>query len=152
MATVAAAGLRLIDGARDEAASALRLVGERQRLGRRLVGVTTVFGVLALAVLLGLALFHSALAEGQYQLSQLERDMAAERQMVVELQFELETLNSPGEVELVARGVLGLVEATNPVDLVVDPDHIGATASVDDDTLSESDSDWLSTKPLLIDP
>ena len=114
--------------------------------------MTTVAGVLALGVLLGLALFHSALAEGQYRLSQVQSEVTAERQRVVELQFELEAMNAPGEIEFVAHAVLGLVDAAEPIDLVVNPQHIGATARVHDDALGETDADWLSTKRLLTDP
>ena len=150
MAT-AAPGLRLVHHLPGGRAAPLRLVGSREEIGRRLVGLTTVLGVLALAVLLGLALFHSALAEGQYRLSQIEGQVTAERERVVELQFELEALNAPSQVELIGQGVFGLVSSEEPVDLVVNPDHIGATARVADEALSGSGSDWLSTKPLLSD-
>jgi hypothetical protein len=153
VATAAAPGLRLFpDPAEGRFAAPLRLVGERHQIGRRVVGLTTVLGVVALAVLLGLALFHSALAEGQYRLSQVDAEVEAQRQRAVELQFELETLNSPSAVELVAHGVLGLVSASEPTDLVVDPSHIIATARVDDEVLGVDVIDWLSTKQLLTDP
>lgn len=152
MAYAAAPGLRLVTGIGEgRFAAPLRLVGERHQIGRRVIGLTTVFGVVALAVLLGLALFHSALAEGQYRLSQIDTEVEVERQRAVELQFALESLNSPSAVELVAHGVLGLVSADEPVDLVVDPAHIGATARVDDEVLSVAVIDWLSTKQLLTD-
>ncbi len=152
MSQAAAPGLRLV-GAPPPPPSlpALRLVGERRNLGRRLVGITTLLGVLALAVLLGLAVFHSVLAEGQYRLSGLEEDIALERQELVALQFRLETMTSPSEVELMAQGVLGLRSATEPVDLTVDPSYIGATARASDDDLGGPTTDWLATKPLLSD-
>jgi len=117
-----------------------------------LVGVTTLLGVVALAVLLGLALFHSALAEGQYRLSQVEADVESERQHIIDLQYELEALNAPSEVLLMAEGVLGLVSASEPIDLNVDPVHIDATARVQNETLNGQGTDWLTVRHLLTDP
>ncbi|GEM_PF-1478718 len=154
MATAAAApGLRLVGAPNTSQRRApLRLVGDGQQLGRRLVGVTTILGVVALAILLGLALFHSALAEGQYRLSQIQTDVEIERQRIIDLQFELEALNAPSEVQLMAEGVLGLVSASEPVDIDVEPTHIAAAARVDDESLNGHGTDWLTVKRLLADP
>ena len=148
MATAAAPGLRLIGGGDD--ASGLHLVGKRE-IGRRLVGITTVLGVLALGVLLGLAVFHSELAEGQYRLAELDGEMQVERQRLIELQFQLESLHAPSEVELIAEGVLGLVSVAAPTDVTINPEHIDATARVEDDSLRANGNDWLETKTLLVD-
>ena len=149
MASAAVHGLRLVAPLGHRQASPRLHVVERQLLGRRVVGVTTVLGLVALAVLLGLAVFHSALAEGQYQLSQVESDIEFERQSALELEYELEALSAPGHVELIAQGVLGLVSAAEPIDLPVNPAHIAATARVDDDVLNGSGTDWLALKQLL---
>lgn len=153
MPSVAVPGLRLV-GAPDALPrrAPLRLVGDGEQLGRRLVGVTTLLGVVALAVLLGLALFHSALAEGQYRLSQVEADVESERQHIIDLQYELEALNAPSEVLLMAEGVLGLVSASEPIDLNVDPLHIDATARVQNETLNGQGTDWLTVRHLLTHP
>ena len=56
------------------------LVSARRAVGLRLVGVTALLAVAAITVLAGLAVFHSMLAAGQYRLSELEAEIAAERE------------------------------------------------------------------------
>ena len=84
--------------------------------------VPFVVGVVMTALILvafGFAAFHTALAETQYDLEQVERELQLDQQRLADLQFQLVEYNSPAEIELLARGVLGLVDPEIPVDLVV---------------------------------
>ncbi len=148
MTSAVARGVGLLDGVAAPVVP-LPLVGGRDAVVRRLVGVATAVGVAALAILMGLAIFHSVLADGQYRLNGLERDINAERQRMVELQYQIETLNTPMEVELMAEGILGLVSASEPIDVTVPPIFIAATARVHAEVLDDGGVDWMSMKSLL---
>ncbi len=148
MTSAVARGVGLLDGVAAPVVP-LPLVGGRDAVVRRLVGVATAVGVAALVILMGLAIFHSVLADGQYRLNGLERDIDAERQRMVELQYQLETLNTPMEVELMAEGILGLVSASEPIDVTVPPIFIASTARVDSEVLDDGGVDWMSMKSLL---
>lgn len=81
-------------------------------------------------VAFGFAAFHSQMAETQYDLEQVERDLALDTQRLESLRFQLEELNSPAEIELLARGVIGLVDPESPVDLVVADELLAEVAEV----------------------
>lgn len=118
-------------------------------VGLRLVGVTALLAAAAIAVLAGLAVFHSMLAAGQYRLSELESEITAERERLIDLRYELQTLHGPAEIELMGVGALGLVSATDPIDVRIEPRHI---AAVDSPQRSVHEGgDWLSIKTLLTD-
>lgn len=148
MTSAVARSFRLADGVAAPVVP-LPVLGSRDAVVRRIVGLATVLGGAALLILMGLAVFHSVLADGQYRLSRLERDINAERQRMVELQYELETLNTPMEVELMAEGILGLVSASEPIDISVSTTFIAATARVDAEVFDDGGVDWMSMKSLL---
>jgi hypothetical protein len=121
----------------------------RRAVGLRLVGVTALVAAAAITVLAGLAVFHSMLAAGQYRLSELESEIAVERERLIDLRYELQTLHGPAEIELMGVGALGLVSATDPIDVRIEPRHI---AAVDPPQPSiHEGGDWLSIKTLLTD-
>ncbi|HCB33705.1 MAG TPA: hypothetical protein DEP66_00640 [Acidimicrobiaceae bacterium] len=121
----------------------------RRGFGLRVVGVSVVMSVAALAVLMGLAVFHSVLASGQYRLSELETEVAAERSRLVDLQVELESLHAPSELQTMGEGALGLVAAEGPTDLAIAPDHIRAAAGAAGTGRAGGEADWLELKGLL---
>ncbi len=125
----------------------LRLVPARRAMGVRLVGITTLFACAVIAVLAGLAIFNTMLATGQYQLSELNAEIAAERERLIDLRYELQTLQGPSEIELMGVGALGLVTASDPVDVRIEPRNI---ASVDTPA-DQAGGDWLSIKTLMTD-
>lgn len=102
---------------------------DRHRAGRLTVvpaarphRVPFLIGVVLTALVLvafGFAAFHTALAETQYELEQVERELQLDRQRLESLQFQLDEFNSPAKIEQSARGILGLVDPEDPVDLVV---------------------------------
>ena len=129
----------------------LRLVRTEVDFGRRVVGVTTVLGVAGLVVLLGLALFHNVLAQGQFKLTELEVEVAAEQELLIDSRFRLEELRSPSEIERVAQDVLGLQVPVEPVDVVVSRSIIEQVASAMAEPLDLHGEDWVTVKPLLAD-
>ena len=132
-----------------DAAPALVPVPARRAVGLRLVGITALLAAAAIAVLAGLAVFHSMLAEGQYRLSRLEAEIAVERDRLIDLRYELQTLHGPAEIELMGVGALGLVGATDPIDVRIEPRHI-APVDAPQHGIHEG-GDWLSIKTLLTD-
>ena len=121
----------------------------RRAAGLRLVGVTALLAMAAIAVLAGLAVFHSVLAAGQYRLSELESEIATQREQLIDLRYELQTLHGPAEIELMGVGALGLVSAADPIDVRIEPRHI---AAVDPPQRSiHEGGDWLAIKTLLTD-
>ncbi len=132
-----------------EAAPQLVRVPARRAVGLRLVGLTALLAAAAITVLAGLAVFHTMLAAGQYRLSELESEIAAERERLIDLRYELQTLHGPAEIELMGIGALGLVNASDPIDVRIEPRHI---AVVDLPRRSaHQGGDWLSIKTLLTD-
>ena len=121
----------------------------RRAVGLRLVGVTALLAAAVIAVLAGLAVFHSMLAAGQYRLQGLEWEIAAERERLIDLRYELQTLHGPAEVELMGVGALGLVSAADPIDLRIEPRHIASSAPRRQ--ADRRGGDWLSIKTLLTD-
>ncbi len=121
----------------------------RRAMGLRLVGITTLGAAAAIAVLAGLAVFHSWLAAGQYRLSELESEIAVERERLLDLRYELQTLHGPAEIELMGVGALGLVNATDPIDVRIEPRHIAAVETSEE--ITHDGGNWLSIKTLLTD-
>ena len=132
-----------------EAPAALVRVPARRAVGLRLVGITTLGAAVAIAVLAGLAVFHSWLAAGQYRLSELESEIAVEREHLLDLRYELQTLHGPAEIELMGVGALGLVDASDPIDVRIEPRHIAAVETSEE--ITHEGGNWLSIKTLLTD-
>ena len=132
-----------------EAPPQLVRVPARRAAGLRLVGLTALLAAAAITVLAGLAVFHTMLAAGQYRLSELESEIATERDRLIDLRYELQTLHGPAEIELMGIGALGLVNASDPIDVRIEPRHI---AALDLPRRSaHQGGDWLSIKTLLTD-
>ncbi|WP_419841492.1 hypothetical protein [Candidatus Poriferisodalis sp.] len=121
----------------------------RRMVGLRVVGVAALCAAGAIAVLTGLAAFHSMLAAGQYRLSELESEIAVERERLIDLRYELQTLHGPAEIELMGIGALGLVNAADPIDLRIQPRHIAAADQ--SQPVAHQSGDWLWIKSLLTD-
>ncbi len=124
-------------------------IGGRRAVGLRLVGVTALLAAATIAVLAGLGVFHSMLAAGQYHLSELESEIAVERERLIDLRYELQTLHGPAEIELMGIGALGLVNAADPIDVRIEPRHIAAVSP--SSRTAHQGGDWLSIKTLLTD-
>lgn len=131
------------------APAALVQVPARRAVGLRLVGITTLGAAVAIAVLAGLAVFHSWLAAGQYRLSELESEIAVERERLLDLRYELQTLHGPAEIELMGVGALGLIDAPDPIDVRIEPRHIAAVDAPAE--ITHDGGNWLSIKTLLTD-
>ena len=131
------------------APAALVQVPARRAVGLRLVGITTLGAAVAIAVLAGLAVFHSWLAAGQYRLSELESEIAVERERLLDLRFELQTLHGPAEIELMGVGALGLIDAPDPIDVRIEPRHIAPVDAPAE--ITHDGGNWLSIKTLLTD-
>ena len=132
-----------------DAPAALAQVPARRAVGLRLVGITTLGAAAAIAVLAGLAVFHSWLAAGQYRLSELESEIAVERERLLDLRYELQTLHGPAEIQLMGVGALGLVDASDPIDVRIEPRHIAAVDASEE--ITHDGGNWLSIKTLLTD-
>ncbi len=120
----------------------------RRAVGLRFVGITTLLAAATVAVLAGIGVLQSMMAAGQYQLSELESQIAVERERLIDLRYELQTLHGPAEIELMGTGALGLVDAADPIDLRIQPRHI---AVVDPPRIARQGGDWLLIKSLLRD-
>lgn len=151
MTASGAPGLRAVPDFSSFEHRPLRLVRTEVDLGRRVVGATTVLGVAGLVVLLGLALFHNVLAQGQFKLAGLEAEVAAEQELLIDTRFRLEELRSPSEIERVAQDILGLQVPVEPVDVVVSRNVIEQVASAVAEPLDLHGEDWVTVKPLLAD-
>jgi len=129
----------------------LRLVRE-SKPRRRGVSPLLWIGALTVAVaLFGLAAFHNFMATAQYDLERLEQELEVEQSRLVDLEYEVEQLNSPAKVESLARGVLGMTDPGEAVDIVVSASVLAEiqTSANDQETTGESSTDWATLKPLL---
>ena len=86
---------------------------------RRTPPVLFIGALIVVIALFGLAAFHNVMAGAQYKLEGLERELDLEQARLIDLEFQVEKLNSPATVELLARGVLGMVDPSETVDVVV---------------------------------
>jgi hypothetical protein len=167
MSSIAAPGLRVVSSAsvpasqRDEPGNPgsgrrhgpdLRVVPEQSDFGHRVVGITTVLGVAALIVMLGLAMFHNMLAKGQYELTQLDEEVAIERNSLLDRRFQLESRSAPSEVETLGRGALGLEAPSEPIDIAVSAEVMRLVSSAEQSALDDHSGGWITLKPLLTDP
>ena len=91
------------------------------------------------------------MASAQYDLEKVELELELEQARLVDLEYQIEQLNSPRKVEQLARGALGMIDPAHPVDLDVEATLLaevniahGALVAVAPPT-----SDWSTLKPLL---
>ena len=90
------------------------LLGVRKQsgsLGSRLVGITTIFGVIALTIILGHALFNARLKTQVVEISRLDQQIALQEESVRELRLRYENAVAPLKIERVAYGQLALLPA-----------------------------------------
>ena len=129
--------LRLVDDRRLQVAS-------RRRSARALLVVT---GLLVIASLFGVVVFHAVLVSGQGRLDGLQQQVAEEQSRYQALRLEVAELEAPGRIVEVAQGRLGMVSPSEiryltPVPL--------STATPDPEPASASASaPWATIKPLL---
>lgn len=97
---------------------------------RHLRGLTRLLTVITVAgffgVLFGLAAFHASLAQGQYELGELETRLQELAEQRVELELAAQELESPERVATIARDVLGLVSPERTRDLYPSADRAAA--------------------------
>jgi cell division protein FtsL len=93
-------------------------VSRRARL-TRMLGLATVAGIFG--VLFGLAAFHAELAQGQYQLDELERRLVTLTEQRTELELEAEELESPDRIAAIARDLIGMVSPETVHDIYPSP-------------------------------
>jgi cell division protein FtsL len=86
-----------------------------RRLTTTLLGTMVVF---LLAAMFGIAFFHHRLAEGQYELRDLERRLGDLEYRRSEAQIEVERMSSPQRIADVAA-LLGMVIPEEVTDLAV---------------------------------
>lgn len=104
----------------------LRLVSPSR--SHRLPMLFGLVAVAVLAVMFGFAAFHSQMASTQYELEEVQRELSLEHERLVDLQIQLDELNSPAQIERLARGALGMVDPSTPVDVVVDESLVAEVA------------------------
>lgn len=80
------------DGSRVERSS------RRSSLGNRVVGVTTIFGVIALVILLGHAIFEAMISDRHVRINQLEEQISVHENDVRELRLQYENAVAPNKV------------------------------------------------------
>lgn len=84
------------------------------------------FAMLVSLVVLGslfsLAVFHTWMAEAQFELDDVEGSLAVQRGRLADLEFQVESYNAPGTVAGLARGELGMIDPGEPVDILISPD------------------------------
>lgn len=88
---------------------------------RRLRHLTRILSIVTVAaffgVLFGLAAFHASLAQGQYELGELETRLEQLAEDRIELELAAQELESPGRVAQIAQEILGLVSPEHTEDL-----------------------------------
>lgn len=85
--------------------------------------------LVVLASLFSLAVFHTWMAETQFELDDVEGQLAVQRGRLADLEFQVERYNAPGSVEGLARGQLGMIDPGEPRDILISADlmaEIGA--------------------------
>jgi cell division protein FtsL len=113
MATARVVHLPQPNPRRQERVPHLRVVGpDRLRLSPRLGVVLT---VVAFVALFAVAVSHALLIEGQAEVDQLDRDVAAAQARYEELRLEVAELKSPARIRSEATGELGMVPAAETV-------------------------------------
>lgn len=141
------------DGRADAAANRsdhLHLVRETKPRRRGLSPLLWIGALIVAVALFGLAAFHNFMATAQYDLERLELELELEQSRLVDLEFEVEQLNSPAKVESLARGVLGMTDPGEAVDIVVLAGVLAEvqTAANEQQAPGETVTDWATLKPL----
>ncbi len=109
-----------VDGSR------LTMRNSRRALGNRVLGVTTLFGVTALMMLLLHTFIGSLILARHVELDRLDKLKDQEQESVRELEIELQTRTAPTEIELLANGDMGMVPAKSTTQISVLAEHLGS--------------------------
>jgi cell division protein FtsL len=121
MATARVVHLPLVNPRRGRDSSphlrVVRPVRSALRLSPRLGVVLT---VVAFAALFAVAVCHALLIEGQAEVDQLDRDVAAQQARYEELRLEVAELKSPSRIRTAAIEELGMVPAEETVFLTAE--------------------------------
>ncbi|HJM21149.1 MAG TPA: hypothetical protein QF409_04120 [Acidimicrobiales bacterium] len=107
-----------VDGSR------LTMRSNRRSFGNRVLGVTTLFGVTALMMLLAHTVIGSMILARHVELDRLDKLKDQERESVRELEIELQTRTAPTEIELLANGDMGMVPAKSTTQISVLAEHL----------------------------
>ncbi|MCS5683153.1 MAG: hypothetical protein VX635_00105 [Actinomycetota bacterium] len=119
-------------------------------LGHRLLGVTALFGLVTLMLLLAHAFLYLKINAGHVELDRLNNVIAQEQESVRELHIELRSRRAPTEIERLATGALGMVPAKSATQIEVRPEHLESSTQLETVAIRRrSNSDWLSIDQLL---
>ena len=127
----------------------LRLVVQTPR--KRTSPILLLTAATVIVALFGLAAFHNLMATAQYDLEHVERELELEQARLVNLEFQIESLNSPGSIEQLARGALGMIDPDRAVDLAVQPTLLAEVQGAAGPPAAAQNlgADWATVKPFL---
>ncbi|HEX6166701.1 MAG TPA: septum formation initiator family protein [Acidimicrobiales bacterium] len=147
MATARVVHLPLVNPRRgDDRSPHLRVVRPGRSALRLSPRMGVVLTVIAFAALFAVAVCHALLIEGQAEVDQLDRDVAAQQARYEELRLEVAELKSPSRIRTEAIEELGMVPAGETVWLTSDE-----AAPADDDAapVDSPDTSAARVKPYL---
>ena len=104
-------------------------------LGSRFVGLTTVFGVVTLTILFGLAFNWTMIRARHVELTALRVEIAEVAQSIKALELQDQNAKTPAEIEHWANGKLAMTKAESSTQIQVRSEHLaignslGTTAS-----------------------
>ncbi len=93
-------------------------------MGSRVVGVTTILGVLTLMVLLGLAVIQTMISERHVELTNLQAEIAEIQSSIGALELEAQNARTPIRVEHLAEGYYAAIKAESSTQIQVRSTHL----------------------------
>lgn len=94
-------------------------------IGTRVVGITTILGVLTLMVLFGLAVIQTMITERHVELTNLQAEIAEIHSSIEELELEAQNARTPIRVEHLAEGYYAAIKAESSTQIQVRSTHLG---------------------------
>ena len=123
---------------------------ETSSWGSRLVGITTVLGVITITIILGHALFNAKLKTQVVEIDRLEKQIALQQESVRELRLKYENAVAPLKIERLAYGQLALLPAESAIQIRLRPEHIALNnAPAFDNGGRENNAKRFSMDPVL---
>tara|TARA_Y100000766_G_scaffold283806_1_gene300455 strand:+ start:1678 stop:2169 length:492 start_codon:yes stop_codon:yes gene_type:complete len=93
-------------------------------MGSRVVGVTTILGVLTLMILLGLAVIQTMITERHVELTNLQAEIAEIQSSIGALELEAQNARTPIRVEHLAEGYYAAIKAESSTQIQVRSTHL----------------------------
>jgi len=106
-------------------APSMRVKRDSGYIGTRVVGVTTILGVLTLIILFGLAVIQTMITERHVELTNLQAEIAEIHSSIEELELQAQNARTPIRVEHLAEGYYAAIKAESSTQIQVRSTHLG---------------------------